>query len=77
MSNEEQLIFETIVNDRNLLHNAVVNLLDELKHILTPVEMAQISSKTEIKSFWWKENLKIFFEYYLNVWNDRRLAVLN
>ncbi len=66
-----------VKNDRKLLFESVKNLTIVLKNHLPEDEYFKIQIDQQNREFWRMENLRNFYDFYLQIWDEKRISKLN
>ena len=69
--------FSLVKNDRKLLFESVKNLTIVLKNHLPEDEYFKIQIDQQNREFWRMENLRNFYDFYLQIWDEKRISKLN
>lgn len=70
-------ISDYVKSDKKLLLNSVIQLTKKLRKILSKEDYDCILLEQDNPNFWLKENLCKFYDFYLQLWNEKRVSLLN
>lgn len=71
------LISSLVKNDRKLLFQSVKNLTPILEKYLPEDEYLKILQEQQEPKFWKMDNLRNFYDNYLEYWNEVRISKQN
>ena len=77
ISSPSFLIGELVKSDRKLLFESVKNLTIVLKNHLPEDEYFKILHDQQNREFWKMDNLRNFYDFYLQLWDEKRISKLN
>ncbi len=72
-----KFISEYVKSDRKLLLSSVIELTKNIKTFFTERDYEFLLLEQNNPEFWKKKNLEKFYDFYLQLWNERRLSKLN